>query len=289
LTVIEPEHSNLSIRTQCELLNLPRSAVYYKERINAEDGIFANLISEIWLEQPYCGYRKITEELQRRDYDIIHKRVLRLMREANIQAMYPRPKTSIRNEAHKVYPYLLSGLVIENPNQVWSTDITYIKTPFGWMYLAALIDLYSRYILAWRLSNTLEVGFCLDMLEHALLAGTPKILNTDQGSQYTCEAWVSMVQSNGIKISMDGKGRWADNIIIERFWRTLKHERILLSVFDTVRDLKYSIASYISLYNNKRLHQSLGYKTPAEIYGGVYQAPSLMLGKTQEQMIEILA
>lgn len=261
------------------LLDIPRSSIYYEIRTNESDALFANLISEIWLEFPMYGYRKITHELQRRNYDINHKRVLRLMRDANIQAMYPRPNTSMRNKQHKIYPYLLYEFVISRPNQVWATDITYIKIPAGWMYLVALIDLYSRKIIAWRLSNTLEVAFCLDMLENALRHGKPEILNTDQGSQYTCEQWIKMVQDNGIKISMDGKGRWADNIIIERFWRTLKHEHILLYVFDTVQNLKKSIESFIHVYNNKRLHQNLGYKTPAEIYGGIYQAPSLELGK----------
>ncbi len=260
-------------------MDIARSTVYYEARIDEGDALFANLISEVWLEFPTYGYRKITHELQRRNYDINHKRVLRLMQEANIQAMYPRPNTSVQNKQHKIYPYLLYELVINRPDQVWATDITYIKTTTGWMYLVAIIDLCSRKIISWRLSNTLEVAFCLEMLEEALRHGKPEILNTDQGSQYTCEQWIKMVQDNGIRVSMDGKGRWADNIIIERFWRTLKHEHILLYVFDTVQDLKKSIASFIYIYNNKRLHQNLGYKTPAEIYGGIYQAPSLELGK----------
>ena len=281
--MVESSHAQLSIRDQCLLLNVPRSAVYYKKRINTNDLIFTNLISEIWLEMPSNGYRKITEELQRRNYDINHKHVLRLMREAKIQAMYPRPNTSKRNEKHAIYPYLLSGLLISCPNQVWATDITYIKIKNGWMYLVAIIDLYSRRIIAWRLSNSMEVSFCLDMLEEALTIGKPEMLNTDQGAQYTCAAWIKMVQDNGIKVSMDGKGRWADNIIIERFWRTLKHENILLYIFDTVAELKDSIDAFIYKYNNRRLHQSLGYKTPAEIYNGLYQAPSLVLGKKKEK------
>jgi len=270
------------------LIDLPRSAVYYKKRINESDPIFANLILEIWLEMPANGYRKMTEELQRQGYDINHKRVLRLMRESKIQAMYPRPNTSLRNENHAIYPYLLSGLVISRINQVWATDITYIKTKNGWMYLVAIIDLYSRYIIAWRLSNTMDASFCLDMLEEALTFGKPEILNTDQGSQYTCDAWIKMVQDNGIRVSMDGKGRWADNIIIERFWRTLKHENILLHIFDTVTDLKQSIDMFIYKYNNRRLHQNLDYKTPAEIYKGIHRAPSLVLGKKKEEKQEVV-
>ena len=264
------------------MIDVPRSTVYYKERINATDAIFTNLISEGWLRKSYYGYRKITEELRRDGYNINRKRVLRLMREANIQAMYRRPNTSIRNEKHKIYPYLLSGLVIDHPNQVWATDITYIKTHTGWMYLVAMIDLYSRYIVAWRLSNTLETTFCLDMLEDALRVGKPEIINTDQGSQYTSDEWISIVKEHGIKISMDGKGRWADNIIIERFWKTLKYENILLYIFDTVLELKDSIRSFIQVYNDERFHQSLGYKTPTEIYTGIAQAPSLVLGKKKE-------
>lgn len=283
MSTIDHSHAQLSIREQCLLINLPRSAVYYKKRIDESDPIFTNLIFEIWLEMPSNGYRKITEELRRRGYEINHKRVLRLMRESKIQAMYPRPNTSLRNEKHAIYPYLLSGLVISRPNQIWSTDITYIKINNGWMYLVAIIDLYSRHIIAWRLSNTMDASFCLDMLEEALTVGKPEILNTDQGSQYTCDAWIRMVQNNGIKVSMDGKGRWADNIIIERFWRTLKHENILLHVFDTVAELKELISTFIYKYNNRRLHQSLGYKTPAEIYQGIDQAPSLVLGKKKEK------
>jgi len=281
--LIDPCHAQLSIRDQCLLINVPRSAIYYKRRIDGSDPIFINLISEIWLEDPSYGYRKITVELRNQGYNINRKRVLRLMRESKIQAMYPRPNTSVRNESHAVYPYLLKGLVIYRPNQVWATDITYVKTKSGWMYLVAMIDLYSRYIVAWRLSNTMEVSFCLAMFEDAVASGTPEILNTDQGSQYTCEAWVTMVQSYDIKVSMDGKGRWADNIIIERFWRTLKHENILLHIFDTVAELKESIGMFIYKYNNRRLHQSLSYKTPAEIYKGLAQAPSLVLGKNKKK------
>jgi putative transposase len=250
--------------------------------MGSNDTMFANLIADLWLEMPYYGYRRITAAIQRQGYNINRKRVLRIMREAKIQAMYPRPNTSIRNESHKVYPYLLKGLVIDRPNQVWATDITYIKTQTGWMYLVAMIDLYSRYLISWRLSNTLETAFCLDMFEGALIFGKPEILNTDQGSQFTCEAWIKMVESNGIKVSMDGKDRWADNVIIERFWRTLKHENVLIHVFNTVAELKGSIGRFIQVYNDKRLHQSLGYKTPAEIYTGIGQAVSLILGNKKK-------
>ncbi len=280
--MIDQSRDVFSVRRQCALMQLSRSAVYYKDRINEQDIIFANLISELWLKMPSYGYRRITADLQRRDYNINHKRVLRLMRESKIQAIYPRPNTSMCHSPHKCYPYLLNQLNIDRPNQVWATDITYIKIPGGWIYLVALIDLYSRKIMGWRLSNTLDVAFCLDMLEDTLRIGKPEILNTDQGAQYTSAAWINMVEDNNIKISMDGKGRWADNVIIERFWRTLKHEHVLLHVFDTVAELKNSIKEFIYIYNNKRLHQNLGYKTPAEVYCGIAQAPILKLGKNKQ-------
>jgi len=264
-------------------MGIARSGIYYRNRIDESDTVFTNLISELWLEMSSNGYRKITKELQRQGYNINHKRVLRLMREAKIQAMHPRPNTSIRNEQHAIYPYLLSGLKINRPNQVWATDITYIKTKSGWMYLVAMIDLYSRYIISWRLSNTMDASFCLDMLDEALMHGKPDIINTDQGSQFTCDAWIKKVQSSGAKVSMDGKGRWADNIIIERFWRTIKHENILLHIFDTIAELKESIRTFMYKYNNRRLHQSLNYKTPIEVHTGMEHAPSLVLDKKKEK------
>lgn len=245
------------------------------------------MISDLWHEMPYYGYRRITATLQRKGYVANRKRVLRIMREAKIQAMYPRPKTSIGNRSHKIYPYLLKGLIIDSPNLVWATDITYIKVKTGWMYLVAIIDIYSKYVIAWRLSNTLESTFCLDMLDDALLIGKPNILNTDQGVQFTSEAWITKVEGNGIRVSMDGKGRWMDNVIIERFWRTLKHENVLIHVFDTVSELRHAIDRFIREYNSKRLHSSLGYKTPIEVYTGLEQAAVLTLGRNKEEQKEL--
>ena len=249
--------------------------------------MLANLIVELWYEMPCYGYRRITAALQRQGYVVNRKRVLRIMREAKIQAMYPRPRTSIGNKSHKKYPYLLKGLVIDRPNQVWATDITYIKVKTGWMYLVAIIDMYSRYVISWRLSNTLESTFCLDVLDDALLIGKPDILNTDQGVQFTSEAWITKVEGYGIRVSMDGKGRWMDNVIIERFWRTLKHENVLIYVFDTVSELKRAIDRFIHEYNTKRLHSSLGYKTPVEVYTGLEQAASLTMGRDKEEHKEL--
>ena len=264
--MIDQKHDFLSIRKQCNVLGIWRSNVYYESLQNKEESILANEIRDLWLDIPAYGYRRITAELHRRGYDINHKHVLRLMRDMHIQALYPKPKTSICNTKHKIYPYLLRDLSITKPNHVWSTDITYIKMPQGFVYLTSLIDIYSRFIIGWRLSNTLDETFCEEALNSAFQYGKPEILNTDQGSQFTSEAWISCLVKNNIKISMDGKGRWADNIIIERFWRTLKHEHILLHAFESVKEIKESIKKFIMVYNYKRLHQSLGYKTPAEVY-----------------------
>lgn len=270
--MVDGLNAQLSVREQCMALGVPRATVYYKPIPEAGDAFFANIIHVLWVKKPYYGYRRITKQLQRDSHIINHKRVYRIMKEAKIQALYPRPKTSISNKAHNKYPYLLRDVLINRPNQVWATDITYIQTIHGWMYLVAVIDVYSRYVLAWRLSNALETAFCIDMLEHALLKAKPEILNTDQGCQFTSEQWIQCVESNGIKVSMDGVGRWADNVYIERFWRTLKHEHLCWQVFNSVVELKQSIYAFIHEYNNERLHQALSYNTPSEVYNGIAQA-----------------
>lgn len=264
--MITPAYKDLSIREQCEILDIGRSTLYYKQIPQADESILANEIHEIWNEWPAYGYRRITKELQKRDYVINHKKVLHMMQDMNIQALYPRPKTTT-NANHKIYPYLLKGLKIVHPNQVWATDITYIKMHDGFMYLVALIDWYSRFIIDWNFSNTLETRFCIEMLTRALEANNkPQILNTDQGCQYTSNVWTDLVEENGIKVSMDGAGRWIDNVIIERFWRTLKHEHVLLHEFESVGQARDSIGSFIKRYNYKRLHQSLNYRPPADLY-----------------------
>jgi putative transposase len=265
--MIRLNHKSLSVRRQCSLLEVNRSTLYYESADVDEDTRLANEIHELWLEMPFYGYRRVTAELKRRGYEINQKRVLRLMREMNIQALYPRPKTTIRSTKDSVYPYLLNGLEINRPNQVWATDITYIKMPVGFAYLVALIDVHSRYVVAWRLSNTMDTHFCLEMLDEGLSYACPEIVNTDQGSQFTSCDWIDRVKGSGIRVSMDGKGRWVDNVIIERFWRTLKHEHVLLHSFEDMRQARRSIGKFIDLYNHRRLHQSLGYRTPAEVYG----------------------
>lgn len=225
-----------------------------------------NEIRDIWTRIPFYGYRRIRRELQQLEYCVNRKRVQRLMQYMGIQAIYPKPKLSQRNKQHEVYPYLLRDLEISRVNQVWSVDITYLKVDHGFMYLVALIDLYSRYIVAWGLSNTLETDFCLEVLNEALRQSKPEIVNSDQGSQFTDADWINTLKANNVKISMDGIGRCLDNIYIERFWRNLKYEDIYLNDYQTVPELKKGVEDYIYFYNNRRWHQALGYKTPAEIY-----------------------
>jgi putative transposase len=263
----------ISVRRQAQSLNVHRANLYYKAKTPSDESALANEIRDIWYENPSGGYRKITAQLKRYSYEINHKRVLRIMRETNIKALYPKPRTSMVDKEHKKYPYLLLNLVIERPNQVWATDITYLRVGDGWMYLVAIIDVYSRYVINWSISNTLEADFCIEMLKRALHRGKPEILNTDQGCQFTSLPWIDCVEVNGIKVSMDGVGRWADNIYIERFWRTLKHEHVLLHVFTSVPELKQSLSKFIAHYNNKRLHQSLRYNTPYEVYAELAHAP----------------
>ena len=264
--MITANHEALSIRQQCKLLAVNRASIYYKEEPKVDETEISNEIHEIWLKMPFYGYRRITAALCRLGYNINHKRVARIMKEMKIKAIYPMAKTSLRNLAHAIYPYLLQDIAIIRVNQAWMSDITYIKMPSGFVYLVALIDVYSRYIISWRLSITMATDFCLEMLKEALSKASPEIINTDQGCQFTSHDWVKMVLSANVLVSMDGKGRWVDNVYIERFWRTVKYEHILLFSYTTVAELRISIAQYIELYNNERLHQSLGYKTPAEVY-----------------------
>ncbi len=276
--MLDKEHEFLSMRQQCALLSIWRSNVYYQPADEPDETLLANEIHEIWLEQTYYGYRKITVALRDRGYKINHKKVSRLMREMKLRAIYPEPKTTINNPAHRIYPYLLRDLPIVAINQVWATDITYIKILGSFMYLVAIIDIYSRYVLSWRLSNTLDTQFCLDMLKHGLEKGKPQIINTDQGCQFTSDAWLNLVEGNGIRVSMDGRGRWADNVYIERFWRTLKHEYLLIHAFESVEELKNALDRFIDMYNYKRIHQSLGYKTPAKVYHVQIMSPAVLRG-----------
>lgn len=267
MTMLELHSKGISIRKQCRLLNVTRSTLYYKHALTANDSTIANEIHEIWLEMPCYGYRKITKELNRRGYKVNHKKVLQLMREMKIQALYPKPRTSIKQKDSHIYPYLLKDIAIKRPDHVWQTDITYVKLSSGFMYLVAIIDVYSRFVVDWSFSNTMDVSLCLGALTRILATGKkPEIVNTDQGSQFTSKQWIDQIEENEIKVSMDGKGRWADNIFIERFWRTIKYEFLFLFQLDSAKDTRNLIAQFIETYNYKRLHQSLNYKTPAEVY-----------------------
>lgn len=244
--------------------------MYYREKAEKIDDVnLLNSIRDIWERYPFYGYRRITKELNANsdsDIKINRKRVQRLMASGGIQAIYPGPNTSRRNKLHAVHPYLLRNLPIKRANQAWMIDITYLRMPNGFMYLVALIDVYSRYVVGWSLSNTLETESCLDALKSALTYAKPEIINSDQGCQFTCEDWVNYLIEWDIKISMTGKGRCTDNVYIERFWRSFKREEFYLNEYNGVKDLRKAIGAYIEFYNQRRWHQALGYRTPAEVY-----------------------
>ena len=265
---IDKNHPRLSIRRQAELLGIQRSNIYYKHRGKEENDLYKKKILEIREDPKMLSYggRRIAREMRSYGFKIGRKRTERLMKELGIKAIYCRPKTSIPNKEHLKYQYLLKNKKIRNPNEVWSTDITYIKTKKGYLYLTAIIDWHSRYILSWELSVTMEKEFCIQALEKALRINTPKIFNSDQGVQYTSKEHTDILKRNGIKISMDGKGRCLDNIFIERFWRSIKYEYLNLKEYESIKELYEDVKEYIDWYNKKRLHQSLKYKTPYEVY-----------------------
>lgn len=223
-------------------------------------------IDEIYTETPSCGSRKIREMLISEGYKINRKRVQRLMRQMGIEVIYPRPNLSKPDLIYKKYPYLLKGVKIEDVNHVWSTDITYIPLKKGYIYLVAILDWFSRYVITWKLSNNLESGFCIEALREALDKGNPKIFNSDQGTQFTCGRFLEILEARKIQISMDGKGRAFDNIYIERFWRTIKYEEVYCKAYESYHEAKENLNEYIKYYNERRLHQSLGYKTPFEVF-----------------------
>lgn len=249
------------------MLGLNRSTLYYQEQAVARDDIdVLNAIRDVWERYPFYGYRRITKELRANGYSVNRKRVQRLMVWGEIQAIYPGPNTSRRNKLHAVHPYLLRDLAITHANQAWMVDITYLRMANGFMYVVALIDVHSRYIVSWSLSNTLDTEFCIDALKIGLEQAQPEIINSDQGCQFTSEDWIHILREWGIKISMTGKGRCRDNIYIERFWRSFKREEFYLNEYGSIKELRQAISVYIEFYNQRRWHQSLGYKTPAEVY-----------------------
>lgn len=260
---------NLTIVRQCELLDLNRSSYYYSSKKGLHDSDYKviNRIDEIFIEHPYYGTRRMSHVLRSEGLNVSRKMVRKYYEILGIETIYPKMNLSRRNQAHKVYPYLLRNMEITEPNQVYCADITYIRLKHGFVYLVAIMDWYSRYILSWRLSISLENDFCVEALnESILLYGKPNIFNTDQGVQFTSKDFTQILEQNGIAISMDGKGRALDNVFIERFWRSLKQEKIYRYDLETVREAKAAIRDYIEFYNNKRPHQSLGYQTPAMIH-----------------------
>jgi putative transposase len=253
---------------QCELLALSRSTLYYRPvAAPPEELALMRRIDALHLAHPWMGSRCMRDQLIRAAIPISRDRVRRLMRKMGIHAIYRKPRTTIPEQGHKVYPYLLRDLVIERPNQVWAADVTYIPMARGFLYLVAVMDWYSRKVLAWRLSNTMTADFCVEALEEALAPfGPPEIFNTDQGSQFTSQAFTGTLKTAGVAISMDGKGRWMDNVFIERLWRTVKYEEIYLRAYDTVTEASAGIGWYLDFYNARRTHQALGRLTPDEVY-----------------------
>jgi putative transposase len=249
------------------LLGLSRSSFYYEPATETPENLkLMRLIDEQYTAQPVYGSRRMTAWLQRHGHAVNRKRVQRLMRLMGLEAIYPKPKMSVPGQGHQVFPYLLRDVTIERVDQVWSTDITYVPMAAGFMYLAAVIDWYSRYVIAWRLSNTLDGSFCLEMLDEALRRGKPEVFNTDQGVQFTAQAWTSRLLSAGVAVSMDGKGRCLDNVFVERLWRSVKYEDLYLHCYGTVPELSGGLGRYFPFYNEERPHQALDYRTPGEVY-----------------------
>jgi putative transposase len=268
------------------LLSISRSGWYYQPKgISEEDLKLMKLIDRLYLATPFYGARKIAACLKGQNYTVNRKRVRRLMRLMGIRAIYRRPRTSRPGKGHKIHPYLLKSLKITRPNQVWAADITYIPMAKGFLYLVAIIDWYSRYVLWWRLSNTLDADFCIEALEEALRKGRPEIFNTDQGSQFTSDEFTGILKKHGIKISMDGKGSYRDNLFIERLWRTVKYEEVYLRAYQDGREARISLGNYFRFYNTERPHQVLGYRTPAEVFVPIPTPVATMTGS----MIESLA
>lgn len=266
--LILPEHPNLSIVRQTQLLDISRSGFYYQPvPVSADDIRIMGLMDKIFTDCPFYGSRRILHDL-REDYceNINRKRVIRLMREMGLQAIYPKKITTIPDQQHLKYPYLLKNLPIVRPNQVWGTDITYIRLLGGFCYLVALLDWFSRYVIAWTLAETLDIGFCIENLQRALELNIPEIHNSDQGSHFTSPQYTGILTGKEIQISMDGRGRCMDNIFTERLWRTVKYENVFIRDYRNPREARAGLAEYFEFYNNRRKHQSLDYRTPAQLY-----------------------
>lgn len=278
--MVEPDHPLIPVSHQCALLQVSRSWYYDWQRrggeiVSERDQEVMNRIDEIYTQAPFYGVRRIGQQLRRTGFIINHKRVHRLMRLMGIEAVYPKPNLSRSHPDHPVYPYLLRGLTIDHPGQVYGTDITYIRLKNDWLYLTVIMDWYSRYVLSFELSDSLEPDFCVTALERALTIRLPEIHNSDQGSQFTGESYLNVLKRYPIRISLDGRGRAFDNIFVERLWRSVKYEEVYLKDYQSPREAKASLAEYFRFYNRERLHQSLNYLTPEEVfYGQTSQRPT---------------
>ncbi len=288
--MIDRRHSSLSVVRQCKLLDISRSGLYYQPvGVSDEDFNLMKLIDREYMATPFYGARKIAAWLKGECHNVNRKRVRRLMQLMGLKAIYRRPQTSKQAPGNKIYPYLLNGMEIRRPNQVWCADITYIPMARGFLYLVVIMDWYSRYVLSWRLSNTLDAGFCVEALKEALRKGQPNIFNTDQGAQFTSEAFTEVLESHGVKISMDGRGSYSDNLFIERLWRTVKYEEVYLKAYQDGRDARIGLGNYFRFYNTERPHQALRYRTPAEVFtsstvettnGGMVESLTLVTMRT---------
>ena len=264
---MEPDHASISLRRQCDLLGLPRSTAYYTPILESQENLaLMKEIDAIYLDNPSYGSRSIASVLVNTGWEVNRKRVQRLMRLMNIAGVTPKRNTSKPAPGHRVFPYLLRNVAISHPDQVWSTDITYVPLRNGFVYLTAVMDWYSRYVLSWRLSNRLEGSFCVEALDEALAHGKPEVFNTDQGSQFTSAVFVNRLLDRAVAVSMDGRGRALDNVFIERLWRSVKYQEIYLRDYSTVADVEEGLRLYFEKYNHERPHQSLDNLTPAKVY-----------------------
>lgn len=266
--MIEPDYQEIPVSRQCELISLSRASYYYKPgtEVDEYDLLLMRRIDDQFTKTPFYGSRKMTTWLKRQGHKVNRKRIRRLMNQMGLEAVYPKPNLSKGNKEHKKYPYLLNDREITRPDQVWSTDITYIRLRQGFIYLVAVIDWYSRYVLSWEISTTLDKEFCMKALNRALESGKPDIFNTDQGVQFTSLEFTGRLENAGIKISMDGRGRALDNVFVERLWRSVKYEEVYLKDYQDVRTAKDGLRNYFRFYNAERPHQSLGDLTPSEVY-----------------------
>jgi putative transposase len=289
IALVEWDNPEIPIATQARLLSINRTSLYYKPvGPSPEEIAIKHRIDEIYTEHPYYGSRRITAQLRREGFEVNRKAVQRHMREMGITGIHPGPNLSRRNQQHKVYPYLLRNLEITHPDQVWGIDITYIRLQKGWMYLVAIMDWYSRYVVGWEMDLTLEISFVLDVVKRSLARSRPEIMNSDQGSQFTSPQYIELLKNAGVQISMDGKGRATDNIFIERLWRSLKYEEVYLNEYTSPREARQRIARYLDFYNYRRPHQSLNYQTPAELYMQSYQNMREEVAATRDIVTELV-